>query len=238
MLPTDKTIRNNLAGFIVGTAATLLSYGIAGVFHLMDFSQWGMLTSLEAVAVLTSYWSTYLCVVQDRTNYFFGFISTILYSILFYNYGLYGSMLVNIYLPFALVYGYIRWGANGNPRPVTLTSTKTWIVVYIPITIISAALIAFAFGFFNIPAPPTSDIAILVLTILAQWLLDNKKLETWLAWALVNVSALYTYGSQGLWLVVFQYLLFLANTVYGYTEWNKSRKAWQSKRIIECATVL
>jgi nicotinamide mononucleotide transporter len=70
-----------------------------------------------------------------------------------------------------------------------------------------------------------TDTVILVLTILAQFLLDNKKLENWAVWAVVNVFAIYTYFTAGLFIVGVQYIFFLANTLYGWYVWNQSRKA-------------
>jgi len=67
-----------------------------------------------------------------------------------------------------------------------------------------------------------TDSLILAGTILAQFLLDNKKLENWAIWAIVNVLAIYTYLSTGLILVAFQYVFFLLNTVYGFVLWKGS----------------
>ena len=69
----------------------------------------------------------------------------------------------------------------------------------------------------------TTDSVILVGTMLAQFLLDNKKIENWAVWAVVNVFAIYTYFSAGLTLAGFQYIFFLANTVYGYVMWQRSK---------------
>lgn len=69
---------------------------------------------------------------------------------------------------------------------------------------------------------PFVDSFILDLSILAQWLLDNKKLETWFVWMAVNVIAIYTYFKAGLWLAGYQYIFFLGNTFIGL-------KAWRNK---------
>lgn len=67
-----------------------------------------------------------------------------------------------------------------------------------------------------------TDSVILIGTIIAQFLLDNKKLENWLLWAIVNIFAIYTYATTGLPLVALQYVLFLGNTLYGYIMWKRS----------------
>jgi nicotinamide mononucleotide transporter len=89
-----------------------------------------------------------------------------------------------------------------------------------------AALLSSAFG----GSMAWTDSMILAGTILAQFLLDNKKIENWIVWAVVNLFAIYTYWTIGLQLVAFQYVFFLANTVYGYLIWNRSMHNGQSLR--------
>lgn len=202
---------------IVGVVLTGVSY-IAGVLF-------GWITEvnyLEVFAVFTSYASTYLCVVQKRINYVFGAISTFAYGILFLQSGLVASMILNFYLVPTLVYGWFRWKKDSETRPVKHVELK-WVPVYLAVTVafyIGAVTISAAFGGAFAPV----DSAILIGTILAQFLLDNKKIETWIIWAVVNVAAIYVYFSSGLTLVGFQYILFLLNTVYGYYSWHKSMK--------------
>lgn len=180
------------------------------------------LNLLEVFAVFTSYASTYLCVVQKRLNYVFGAISTLAYGFLFMQSGLVASMLLNFYLAPALVYGWFRWKSDAVTRPVKHLELK-WVPVYVLVTAaayVGAVALSSAFGGTFAPL----DSVILIGTILAQFLLDNKKIETWIVWAVVNVAAIYLYFASGLALAGFQYIFFLANTVYGYVQWNRSMK--------------
>jgi len=175
---------------------------------------------LEVFAVFTSYASTYLCVKEKRINYPIGAISSAAYAYLFLQSGLFASALLNLYLVPTLVYGWIRWRKDSNTRPVTHLSPKM-IPVYLAIAAVGyagAATISQHLG----GAMAWTDAMILAGTILAQFMLDNKKLENWIVWAVVNVFAIYTYMTAGLPLVAFQYVLFLANTVYGYITWQRS----------------
>lgn len=65
------------------------------------------------------------------------------------------------------------------------------------------------------------DSAIFALSALAQFLLDRKKLETWIVWALVNVLSVFVYASQELWLTTALYCGLLANCAWGWSEWRK-----------------
>jgi nicotinamide mononucleotide transporter len=200
---------------IVGLTLTTLSYGIA--FYA------GWLTepnTLEIAAVLTSFSCTYLCVMQSRWNYPLGVVTTLLYAILFYQWGLFGSAVVNLYLMVQLAYGWFRWGPDKNTRAVTKMTIDEWGFW------IAIALVTWAIGvviLFSLGATFSfTDAGIMVLTILAQWLLDNKKLENWYVWVLVNVLAIATYFYAGLYLAGLQYIFFLGNTVYGWYMWRKT----------------
>jgi nicotinamide mononucleotide transporter len=68
------------------------------------------------------------------------------------------------------------------------------------------------------------DSIILVGSVLAQFLLDNKKIENWAVWMVVNGFAIYTYATAGLALAAFQYVFFFLNTFYGLYVWNRSKR--------------
>lgn len=210
-----KPIQNLIASLIAGFAITLVGLVIT---HFFDPNY--VITSLEFWAVVTSYSSTILCVLQSRLNYPIGALSTILYCVLFYYSGLYSSMILNIYLPIILIYGWFRWGKDEVTRPVTWTSLQWW----------SASIFITLVIWFIVNMVATSfhatmamwDSLILVASILAQFLLDNKKLENWVVWGVVNVLAIYVYGEQHLYAVTIQYGLFLLNTIVGFMAWHRS----------------
>jgi len=204
------------SGF-VGAVLTALSYVVALLAGWITTLNW-----LEVFAVFTSYSSTYLCVKERRANYPIGAISTAAFAILFLQSGLLSSAILNIYLTPTLLYGWLRWRKDAKTRPITHVELK-WVPVYLLVAILGytgAALISQALG----GAMAWTDAMILAATILAQFLLDNKKLENWGVWALVNVFAIYTYATAGLALAAFQYVFFLINTVYGFIIWRRSKR--------------
>lgn len=203
----------------VGIFFTLLSYVVGIAFGWLSAAS---LNWLEVFAVLTSYACTYLCVKERRINYPLGAISSAAYAILFLQSGLFASAVLNAYLVPTLIYGWIRWRRDTVTRPVTHVQLKM-VPAYIAIALIGyggAALISQRLG----GTMAWTDSVILTATILAQFLLDNKKLENWIVWAIVNVFAIYTYMTIGLPLVAFQYVMFLANTIYGYIIWKRSMR--------------
>lgn len=202
--------------------AALFGVGLTGASYALAFGMGWVreVNWLEAFATFTSYACTYLCVKQSRWNYPIGAISTAALCVLFWQLGLYSSMALNAYLPIALVYGWFRWGRDDDTRPVTFVRGIDWIG-YAAITSVTyggLVVISSAFG----AALPFADASILVLSILAQWLLDNKKVETWLVWIAVNVIAIGTYFNAGAYIVALQFVFFLGNAVYGWWGWRRT----------------
>jgi nicotinamide mononucleotide transporter len=201
----------------IAALATGLSYAVGFAF--------GWVTSvdpLEGFAVFTSYSSTYLCVRERRFNYPIGALSTAAYCLLFWRQGLYASMALNAYLTPALIYGWIRWRADAVTRPVTRVAGP-WVVAYVAVTALAFAgalrLTSALGGSFA-----TADTVILVGSLLAQFLLDNKKLETWAVWFVVDAIAVWEYVSSGLAIAGLQYVFFLANAAWGWVVWAQSRQ--------------
>jgi nicotinamide mononucleotide transporter len=162
-----------------------------------------------------------LCVMERRINYPFGAVSTAAYCVLFWQYGLLASSAINAFLVVYLVYGWFRWRADQDTRPVTRMTLPSWGIHILVAAVGYGIVVAIATALGGTLA--WTDSVILAGTILAQFMLDNKKLETWSIWAIVNVFAIYTYFTAGLPLAGFQFVFFLANTVYGYIMWKKSR---------------
>jgi nicotinamide mononucleotide transporter len=214
---TTGASKNVLEGIGLGVILTTLSYAIG-----LNFGWLASVSYLEAFAVFTSYVCTYLCVRERRINYPIGAISNAAYSLLFYSFGLMGSSIVTGYLTLSLAYGWFRWKRDEETKPVTFVDWKLW-----PAYLIATGL-AFAggYGIYQLTDAKLvwTDLVVMAGSILAQFLLDNKKMENWMVWIVVNVFAIYTYINAGLSLVAFQYVFFLLNAFYGLYVWNNSRK--------------
>lgn len=216
LIDTDKSmIRKVIDSLVIGLILMAFSYAVGFAAGWIT-----EVNKLEAFAVFTSYASTWLCVVESRSNYIFGVISTFAYCLLFIQFDLVASAMVNGYLVLSLAYGFFRWRSDENTKPVQHVALK-WLPVY---ALVTAVAYGIALLLTNLAGGhlAKTDTVILVGTILAQFLLDNKKIETWMVWAVVNVFAIYTYFNADLALAGFQYIFFLLNTVLGYVAWRKS----------------
>lgn len=212
-----NTLEKNIFSIGLGSVLTAVSYVTA-----IHFGWIAEVNYLEVFAVVTSYVCTILCVLQTRSNYLWGAVTVAAYSLLFYQANLYSSMILNLYLFPTLLWGWYRWQSDEEPRPVTFVKAVWW-PVYLIITL-SVWWTLVQFTTYMGAALAAGDSFILAASILAQFLLDQKKLENWAVWAVVNVVSIKVYSDAGLTLVAFQYIFFLANTLWGAYAWRKSMK--------------
>jgi nicotinamide mononucleotide transporter len=93
--------------------------------------------------------------------------------------------------------------------------------------LVATVAVAFAWGElmmrFTDAAAPRADAFIVAASLCAQYLLAQKKLESWYWWIAVDVVAIIVYWSRDLRLTSGLYAVFLGLCMMGLTEWRKSR---------------
>lgn len=211
---------------VVALVLTAISYIVAASAGWMvtpdNPIKWVIL-AVEVGAVFVSYSCTYLCVVQSRWNYFMGVAASILLAISFWYAGYYASMALQFYLLPVMAYGYWRWREDTNTRPVSRITDDSWPwLVFYAFMMLSAYGAAYNFNLLADGNMPAIDTALFVGSVLAQFLMDNKKVENWAVWAVVNVVSIGAYFHAGLYLIALQFVFFLGNTIYGYLKWRDS----------------
>lgn len=218
----NSVLRNDfvLAG-VAGFLLTGLSLALALTFGWMSVEN---LNWFEVLATFFNYASFYLCVKQRRAYYIIGILGYLAFIVVYVQANLLASTALSAYLSVALIVGFFMWRKDSDPLPVSQIEGK-WIPAYILTTLAAfggAWLIVSALGGSFAPW----DSVILVFTILAQFMLDRKKIENWAVWIIfVNGAGTVVYFASGLYLVAFQQIIFGIFSVWGWYEWNKSYKA-------------
>lgn len=212
------------------TIAALIAIAASGATFALGFALGWFpdgVNGFEVVAATLNYGATYLSIKQRRFAYTLGFLASAGWAIAFYQYNLLGSAMLSLYLVGQLIYGYFRWGPDGKTRPVHKFQWK-WAWAYVTATVFTylgavgiITLFGGSFAFW--------DGAILVLTILAQFLLDNKVLSSWFVWTAVNIIGVTLYTTAGAPFAAVQQLLFGLANIWGYLAWRKSMLAEQAK---------
>jgi nicotinamide mononucleotide transporter len=68
---------------------------------------------------------------------------------------------------------------------------------------------------------PFWDALITALSLCAQWLLNRRKLESWVVWIAVDLISIPVYLSRSLLLVALLYVIFLGLAINGWFAWRR-----------------
>lgn len=163
-----------------------------------------------------------------------GIINVVLSFFLFYQVQLYPDMFLQIFFFVTNLMGWWRWM---HPKTGEEDSKKELKVSWMPL---NALLISFGaammgtllFGsfagklhqlfptLFSLPsAYPYLDSFVTVISVVATYLMVQKKVECWLAWLLADIVATYLYFSKGILLIGLEYLAFCIIAAFGFWRW-------------------
>lgn len=223
--PIPGWMRNDFfIAAVLSVFLTALTYLFATSVGWVTEPNW-----LEIIASGMNYAATYLSIKQRRFFYLIGISASAVYAVVYGQAGLVASAFLSLYLVISLVYGYLRWGKDGKTRPVHRIKGWWWLA-YIGVTGVfwgGAVLLVNLLGGSFAPL----DSAILVLTILAQFMLDNKVIETWAVWTLVNIIGATIYFQSGLYFAAVQQVLFGVANLWGFFAWKKTMPKSSDMRV-------
>jgi nicotinamide mononucleotide transporter len=208
------------------------------LFSLGDFQ-----VSFVLLLEVTSSVLTFVCILlaaKEKIRTFpVGMISTAMYFFVFFMQRVYSSMTLQIMFFAFNAYGLYKWTHPGkkdaakadNTLAVTLLSFKgrVWTA-----TIIAVLTLLLGYVMSNLHNWLPSlfageakyvylDTAILSASLVAQYLLAIKKLESWAIWFLVDiVSAPFYFITVG-WATGILYFVLIFTAVMGWREWKRNK---------------
>ena len=169
-------------------------------------------------------------VLAGRNNihsWWIGIVGCVLFAVLFYQVNLYADVLLQLFFIVTCVIGWLQWrrGAAGQPLPITRTGWRSlaWIV---PAGIAAVVIYGMLLHRWTNAYAPFIDSAVLVFSIIAQFLLMSRRIETWAFWLLVNTVAVPLYYSRGLHLTAVLYAAYWFNALLSWYWWRvQARRA-------------
>ena len=169
-------------------------------------------------------------VLAGRNNihsWWIGMVGCVLFAVLFYQVNLHADVLLQLFFIVTCAIGWLQWrrGAGGKPLPITRTGWRSlaWIV---PAGVAAVVIYGMLLHTWTNAYAPFIDSAVLVFSIIAQFLLMSRRLETWGFWLLVNTVAVPLYYSRGLHLTAVLYAAYWINALVSWYWWNlQARRA-------------
>lgn len=201
----------------------MVTGGYIAVAHRLDTE-----TALVEVVAL---WASLACVWLARTENIwtmpYGIVSVVLLGWYLIEIDLVGQGWLQYvyYVPIQCA-GWWAWARGGPGRTelrVTRLTVRGWVVLLF-LALPGWIVIALVFdALYDDPAHLAWDTSIVAASVAAQILMTLKKRESWWFWTIpVNVSAIGLFIRTETWAFVFLYVIFLLNSIWGWTQWNRA----------------
>ncbi|TGL26141.1 nicotinamide riboside transporter PnuC [Leptospira bourretii] len=192
---------------------------------------------LELLGTTTGLLCVYLASKNHILTWPFGILTSICFFFLFFQIQLYSDMLLQIYFFGSSVYGWIVWrkrtGAYVKIR--SLGTSKNLVLVFVILLgtyILGKITSRLPFWLPSIFVKPPEflywDAFTTVGSIVANFLLAKRKLESWFLWVFVDVVCIAIYSLKEIPFVTLEYIVFLLIAFYGCHHWYKELKQNQN----------
>ena len=185
---------------------------------------------LELIAMLLSLAYVVLAAKGSLWCWPAAFISTALYTYIFYDVLLLMDSALNAYYLLMAVYGYWQWSkqstvseAGNKQGSSTELAIVSWSLNWHVKACLCLAVVASALGYFMANYTPASfpylDTFTTVYAVFATYLVTKKVLENWLYWIVIDVISIYLYIEKGLIPTTVLFIIFVVVASYGYVKW-------------------
>lgn len=171
--------------------------------------------------------ATIACVVLSvrRSTWQFpvGILATILFLFVFWQAQLLASAALQVFFCLVQVYGWWYWLYGDQGRAPKITSWPPMLIAALCLGgVVFAAILSVALARFTTAQMAFGDALIFGFSVIAQFLLDRKKIETWAVWGVVNLLSAWVYSVQGLWVAALLYVGLFANVFVGHWAWRRA----------------
>jgi nicotinamide mononucleotide transporter len=180
---------------------------------------------IEAAATIFGLTCVWLTIRQNTWCWPTGLIQVLLFIYIFHAVKLYSDLILHVIYVFMQIYGWHYWlhGGRNRAQAAVTRLRRSVCVAWIGVGIVATAGWGWGMGRYTDAALPYPDAFTTVISLIAQWLMARKKLESWLFWIAVDVVAIWVYAYKHLYLTTGLYAVFLVLAARGWFVW---RTAW------------
>ena len=182
------------------------------------------MSAWEGLAVLFGIVYILLAAKESPWTWLFAFLSTIIYTVLFWEGALVSSSLLNFYYMVMAVYGFMLWssgGESGEELKVTKWSLKKNITLIL-FGIILTTILGYLSDTYTKANFAYLDTFVMVFSVIATWMLAKKVLENWIYWIVIDSTAIVLYWKSGYLATIVLFTLYVILAIYAYYSWFKA----------------
>jgi len=191
----------------------------------LDAAQSMSMLEVTAVAFALAY--VLLAVKENVLCWLFAFLSTAIYTALFWNVSLLMESALNVYYMAMAVYGWYQWtrgGSNGDDQPHAL-AVQTMSLHQHALVIAAIVVFSLASGYLltehSTAARPYVDSFTTWASVVTTYLVARKFLQNWLYWIVIDTVSIFLYIDRGLNLTALLFVAYVVIAMAGYYKWRE-----------------
>ena len=179
---------------------------------------------IEIIGAVTGFVCVYLNVKENILAFPVAIITCAFYVIFYYYTKFYADMGLNVVFIMLSLAGWYQWLYGGENKTVLKISLASKKEIFILI-VIGAAFTIIAYYYFSTYTDatfPLFDSFNTAFSLVAQYLANKKKLESWFFWILVDLIYVPMFFIRGNYPTASLYTLYLILATLGYFAWKKT----------------
>lgn len=154
------------------------------------------------------------------------FISTLIYTVLFWEGQLPMQALLNFYYMGMAIYGYTLWRKHGTTEDTLAISNWSWVkqLSFIFTATVISIFVAYYLETTNTSQNPYLDAGVTIFSVMNTWLMAKKVLQNWLYWIVIDGAAIVLYAQSGFYATVILFAVYTVLAMLGFMSWQKRYK--------------
>ena len=185
------------------------------------------MSGFELVAVVVTLAAVWLTAREIIWCWPTALVSVSMYAVVFYQAKLYADMgLQGVYFLLS-IYGWWAWlhgGRDHTELEVSVASPRLRVLLLAIGTVLGLVMGTLLHRHTD-ASLPFMDSGLTAFSLVAQWLMTRKLLESWLLWIAVDVLYVGMFLYKELYLTAGLYAVFLGLATMGFVEWRRSMTA-------------
>lgn len=184
-------------------------------------------TPLEWLAVAFILANVWLAIKVNIWCWPVGIAGVILYGIVFWQGHLYANAALQLVYLVLSIHGWYEWlhgGLNKTQPPIRLASARVMIICAVATAALTAPIMWLLLRMQN-PAFPFWDAFTVAISLVGQWLMNEKYLENWIYWIVVDVMYVPLFIAEKLPASAPLYAILTFLAWRGYVDWKRTAAA-------------
>ncbi|MEW6989861.1 nicotinamide riboside transporter PnuC [Colwelliaceae bacterium 6441] len=181
----------------------------------------------ELIAVVSALIYVVLAAKENIWCWPAALISTLIYTVIFYDVYLWMDSLLQVYYLAMAIYGWFCWQHIAQDKQ-PVNQIQSWPLHLHLKVIVVLTVVSFVFGWFMANFTPADfpylDSATTVFAVFSTYLVAKKVLENWLYWIVIDAVSIYLYIEKALEPTAVLFGLYVVMAAYGYWQWAKKYK--------------